>query len=262
MPVSTAYHPAPVLAETHRNLYDGISQDELALAGDHGSAHAGGAGAELRLCQRPAVAGQAARRGAVVRPRRADECIASRHGDATMRNISPAYVRTRNRGRSARSRTRDASICAKIAARVESRARPQVSVPRPANALRSLFPACRRQCGIELPQAFFMRVAMGLAIREIDREARAIEFYQSAFVVRLHGSTPTLFNSGTPRPQLSVVLPDHGCGRSRWHFQIDQGQRPVRQILRRPRQRLDAGARPRRAHQGHQRRKSRASCRS
>jgi len=55
----------------------------------------------------------------------------------------------------------------------------------------------------ELPQAFFMRVAMGLALREIDREGRAIEFYELLSSFDFMCSTPTLFNSGTVRPQLS-----------------------------------------------------------
>ncbi len=56
---------------------------------------------------------------------------------------------------------------------------------------------------IELPQAFFMRVAMGLALNEIDREARAIEFYHVLSSFDFMSSTPTLFNSGTCRSQLS-----------------------------------------------------------
>ena len=56
---------------------------------------------------------------------------------------------------------------------------------------------------IELPQAFFMRVAMGLALNEIDREARAIEFYELLSSFDFMSSTPTLFNSGTHRSQLS-----------------------------------------------------------
>jgi len=56
---------------------------------------------------------------------------------------------------------------------------------------------------IELPQAFFMRVAMGLALREKDREARAIEFYDVLSTFDFMSSTPTLFNSGTLRSQLS-----------------------------------------------------------
>ncbi|MGO1051368.1 ribonucleoside-diphosphate reductase subunit alpha [Crossiella sp. CA198] len=55
----------------------------------------------------------------------------------------------------------------------------------------------------ELPQAFFMRVAMGLALREDDREARAIEFYDLISSFDFMCSTPTLFNAGTTRSQLS-----------------------------------------------------------
>ncbi|GAB2967607.1 ribonucleoside-diphosphate reductase subunit alpha [Amycolatopsis acidiphila] len=55
----------------------------------------------------------------------------------------------------------------------------------------------------ELPQAFFMRVAMGLALREDERESRAVEFYELLSTFRFMASTPTLFNSGTTRPQLS-----------------------------------------------------------
>ncbi len=56
---------------------------------------------------------------------------------------------------------------------------------------------------IELPQAFFMRVAMGLSLNEVDREARAVEFYNVLSSFDFMSSTPTLFNSGTRRSQLS-----------------------------------------------------------
>ncbi len=56
---------------------------------------------------------------------------------------------------------------------------------------------------IELPQIFFMRVAMGLSLNEIDREARAIEFYNVLSSFDFMSSTPTLFNSGSLRSQLS-----------------------------------------------------------
>jgi ribonucleoside-diphosphate reductase alpha chain len=56
---------------------------------------------------------------------------------------------------------------------------------------------------IEAPQTFFMRVAMGLALNEIDRETRAIEFYRLLSGFDFMCSTPTLFNAGTRRPQLS-----------------------------------------------------------
>ncbi|MCX8146042.1 MAG: ribonucleoside-diphosphate reductase subunit alpha, partial [Azovibrio sp.] len=56
---------------------------------------------------------------------------------------------------------------------------------------------------IELPQIFFMRIAMGLALNEIDREARAIEFYRLISSFDFMCSTPTLFNAGTRHAQLS-----------------------------------------------------------
>lgn len=56
---------------------------------------------------------------------------------------------------------------------------------------------------IELPQVFWMRVSMGLAINEENREERAIEFYNILSTFHYMSSTPTLFNSGTLRPQLS-----------------------------------------------------------
>jgi ribonucleoside-diphosphate reductase alpha chain len=69
-----------------------------------------------------------------------------------------------------------------------------------------------RKSRIELPQAFFMRVAMGLALNEIDREGRAIEFYEVLSSFDFMSSTPTLFNSGTLRSQLSscylTTVPD------------------------------------------------------
>ncbi|MCY4058739.1 MAG: ribonucleoside-diphosphate reductase subunit alpha, partial [Gammaproteobacteria bacterium] len=55
----------------------------------------------------------------------------------------------------------------------------------------------------ELPQVFFMRVAMGLAIQEDDPEARAVEFYDLLSSFDYMSSTPTLFNAGTMRSQLS-----------------------------------------------------------
>lgn len=64
----------------------------------------------------------------------------------------------------------------------------------------------------ELPQVFFMRVAMGLAIEEKEKEKRAIEFYHLLSSFDFMSSTPTLFNSGTLRPQLSscylTTVPD------------------------------------------------------
>ncbi len=64
----------------------------------------------------------------------------------------------------------------------------------------------------ELPQVFFMRVSMGLALEEENKEDRAIEFYKLLSSFDYMSSTPTLFNSGTKRPQLSscylTTIPD------------------------------------------------------
>jgi len=73
-----------------------------------------------------------------------------------------------------------------------------------------------KEVRFELPQLFFMRVAMGLAIEEQEREKWAIEFYRLLSSFDYMSSTPTLFNAGTLRPQLSscylTTVPDdlHG----------------------------------------------------
>ncbi|MBJ7598047.1 ribonucleoside-diphosphate reductase subunit alpha [Candidatus Nephthysia bennettiae] len=56
---------------------------------------------------------------------------------------------------------------------------------------------------LELPQSFWMRVAMGLAVEEAEPDARAVEFYDLMSRLLYVPSTPTLFHAGTPRPQLS-----------------------------------------------------------
>ena len=69
-----------------------------------------------------------------------------------------------------------------------------------------------RETRFELPQVFFMRVAMGLTLREDNPTERAIEFYNLLSSFDYMCSTPTLFNSGTNRPQLSscylTTVPD------------------------------------------------------
>lgn len=65
---------------------------------------------------------------------------------------------------------------------------------------------------IELPQVFFMRVAMGLSLKEKNKDDSAIEFYRLLSSFDYMSSTPTLFNAGTLRPQLSscylTTVPD------------------------------------------------------
>src|SRR3989344_2431146 len=60
-----------------------------------------------------------------------------------------------------------------------------------------------RNITLETPQFLWMRVAMGLSIAERDKEESAISFYTMMSTLRLVPSTPTLFHSGTPHPQLS-----------------------------------------------------------
>ena len=112
----------------------------------------------------------------------------------------------------------------------------------------------RAGAAIESPQIFWMRVAMGLAILEPEREARAKEFYGIYQNKRACSSTPTLFNSGTHRPQLSSCYLLY-CGDSmediaetwtRFSLALEMGGRP--RLL------VDGGARQRRAHPRHQRR--------
>ena len=68
----------------------------------------------------------------------------------------------------------------------------------------------------ELPQVFFMRIAMGLSLKESDPNARAIEFYDLLSTFHYLASTPTLFNAGTVKPQLSScylsTVPDSLAG--------------------------------------------------
>ncbi len=107
---------------------------------------------------------------------------------------------------------------------------------------------------IELPQSFFMRVAMGLSLNEIDREARAIEFYEvlSSFdFMSQHADAVQQRHAAFAALQL---LPDHRARRPRRHLRVHQGKRAAVQVCRWPRQRLDPRARPGQPHQRHQRR--------
>ncbi|WP_135664181.1 ribonucleoside-diphosphate reductase subunit alpha [Halorhabdus rudnickae] len=95
---------------------------------------------------------------------------------------------------------------------------------------------------LELPQAFWMRVAMGLAIEEDDPDARAKEFYDVLSKLEFTPSTPTLFHSGTAHPQLSscylTTVPDdlegifeaykHHAKLSKWSGGLGNDWTPLR----------------------------------
>mgnify|MGYP000209321075 FL=1 len=95
---------------------------------------------------------------------------------------------------------------------------------------------------LELPQAFWMRVAMGLAIEEDDPNARAKEFYDVLSKLEFTPSTPTLFHAGTTHPQLSscylTTVPDdlegifdaykHHAQLSKWSGGLGNDWTPLR----------------------------------
>lgn len=191
---------APVIAETHRNIYDGISQDELALA----SVMA----ARTLVEQEPNYAYVSARLlldklrtevlsyvgGAPTSASQAD--MAMRYGE-----YFPAYIKT-----GITSELLDPELGRFDLERIAAALKPERDLSFQFLGLQTLYDRYFlhvRGNRIELPQAFFMRVAMGLAMREIDREGRAIEFYDLLSSFDFMASTPTLFNSGTLRPQLS-----------------------------------------------------------
>jgi ribonucleoside-diphosphate reductase alpha chain len=191
---------ASVLAETQRNLYDGIGEDELALA----SVMA----ARTLVEQEPDYAYVSARLlldklrsevlsyvgGAPTSASQAD--MAVRYGE-----YFPVYVKT-----GIKVELLDPDLARFDLNKLAAALKPERDLAFQFLGLQTLYDRYFlhvRGNRIELPQAFFMRVAMGLALREIDREARAIEFYDLLSSFDFMASTPTLFNSGTLRPQLS-----------------------------------------------------------
>ncbi len=191
---------APVLAETQRNLYDGISQDELALA----SVMA----ARTLVEQEPNYAYVSSRllldklRTEVLSfvldaPTSASQAdMAVRYGE-----YFPLYIKA-----GIKAELLDPDLARFDLKKLAAALRPERDLAFQFLGLQTLYDRYflhERGSRIELPQTFFMRVAMGLALREIDREARAIEFYDLLSSFDFMASTPTLFNSGTLRPQLS-----------------------------------------------------------
>jgi len=192
--------PAAVMVEVRRNLYDGIRLHEIGLAQTMA--------ARALVEQEPNYAYVSAR---LLLNNLRDEALAfvlpesrvssQRHSALSYADYFPAYVK---RG---------------IELQILDKELANFDLPRLAAALKTERDGNFQFLGLqtlydryflhsdgvrfELPQAFFMRVAMGLATREIDRDARAIEFYDLLSSFDFMCSTPTLFNAGTLRPQLS-----------------------------------------------------------
>ena len=98
-----------------------------------------------------------------------------------------------------------------------------------------------------------MRVAMGLALGEIDREARAIEFYEVLSTFDFMSSHADAVQRRHAPLAAVELLPDDRGRRPRRHLRGAEGERAAVQVRRRPGQRLDQRARAGQPHQGHQR---------
>ncbi len=198
-----------ILAEAHRNLYDGISEDELALASI--------LAARTLVETDPGYAKASARLLLDKLRREALTFVEGRPQQATQAEMAEryaeyfrAYVRT-----GIANELLDPEIGRFDLGRLAAALKPERDLQFDYLGLQTLYDRYflhARGTRFELPQAFFMRVACGLALREIDREDKAIEFYNLLSSFDFMASTPTLFNAGTLRPQLSscflTTVPD------------------------------------------------------
>ncbi|ODU06394.1 MAG: ribonucleoside-diphosphate reductase subunit alpha [Pseudonocardia sp. SCN 72-86] len=191
---------APVLTEIRRTLYDGITVTELAQAQEMA--------ARMLVEREPNYSLVAAR---LLLDRLRGEALSYLAGEpraldhAGMRAEYAAYFRAYLR-RAVELELADPELENFDLDRVTAAIRPDRDLDFGFLGLQTLYDRYflhHDGTRFELPQAFFLRVAMGLAVREIDREARAIEFYELLSSFDFMASTPTLFNSGTTRPQLS-----------------------------------------------------------
>jgi ribonucleoside-diphosphate reductase alpha chain len=186
--------PDPILAETRRNLYDGVPIEEVYKAAI--------LAARTLLEKEPGYTRATARllmhtiRREILGPD-----VDTRDMAAAYADYFPQFVR-----RGIQAELLDEKLAQFDLARLAAALQPERDLQFDYLGLQTLYDryflhvAERR---IEMPQAFFMRVAMGLALDEIDREARAIEFYEVLSTFDFMSSTPTLFNAGTRRSQLS-----------------------------------------------------------
>ncbi|RZI82674.1 MAG: ribonucleoside-diphosphate reductase subunit alpha [Rubrivivax sp.] len=195
--------PAPILAETQRNLYDGVSLDEVYKAAI--------LAARTRIEHDPAYTHATARllmhtiRREILGEEVTHAAMATRYAD-----YFPGYIKKGVAAELLDERMQQFDL-----ARLGAALKYERDQDFDYLGLQTLYDRYFLHIEgerIELPQAFFMRVAMGLSLNEIDREARAIEFYEVLSSFDFMSSTPTLFNSGTRRSQLSscylTTVPD------------------------------------------------------
>jgi ribonucleoside-diphosphate reductase alpha chain len=184
----------PILAETRRNLYDGVPIDEVHKAAI--------LAARTLLEKEPAYTHATARlllhtiRKEVLGEEVAQAAMSRRYAE-----YFPEFI-----ARGVAAELIDPALKQFDLARLGAALKPERDLQFDYLGLQTLYDRYFlhvREQRIELPQAFFMRVAMGLALQEIDRETRAIEFYDVLSSFDFMSSTPTLFNAGTLRSQLS-----------------------------------------------------------
>ncbi|MGC1174342.1 ribonucleoside-diphosphate reductase subunit alpha [Polaromonas sp.] len=186
--------PDPIVAETMRNLYDGVPIDEVYKASI--------LAARTLIEKDPDYTYATARlllhtiRREVLGEEVTQEDMATRYAE-----YFPEFI-----AKGVANELLDEKLQQFDLARLGAALKPERDLKFDYLGLQTLFDRyflhVRKQ-RIELPQAFFMRVAMGLSLDEIDREARAIEFYEIMSSFDFMSSTPTLFNAGTLRSQLS-----------------------------------------------------------
>ncbi|MGH6647127.1 ribonucleoside-diphosphate reductase subunit alpha [Aquabacterium sp.] len=194
---------APILAETHRNLYDGVALDEVYKAAI--------LAARTRIEHDPGYTHATARllMHTIRREILGEEVT---HGEMATRYAEyfPTYIK-----KGVQVELLDEKMQQFDLARLGAALKHERDLDFDYLGLQTLYDRYFLHTDgqrIEMPQAFFMRVAMGLSLNEIDREARAIEFYEVLSSFDFMSSTPTLFNAGTRRSQLSscylTTVPD------------------------------------------------------
>ena len=193
-------NPEDVLSETYRNLYDGIAAHELTLAPI--------LAARTLIETEPAYSEVSAR---LLMDQLREEALSfvsgrpERASQAEMTERYAEYFRAYV-AKGIAADLLDPELARYDLDRLGHALKPERDMNFQFLGLQTLYDRYflqTRGVRFELPQAFFMRVAMGLALREIDREAKAIEFYGLISSFDFMCSTPTLFNAGTQRPQLS-----------------------------------------------------------
>ena len=185
---------AAILAETLKNLYDGVPVEEL-----HKSAILA---ARALMEKDPAYSTVTARLLMhTVRKEVFGQEVAQDDAPAHYIEYFPKYIK-----KGIEADLLDAKLAQYDLAQLAAALKPERDLQFGYLGLQTLYDRYFlhiRDVRIEMPQAFFMRVAMGLSLGEVNREARAIEFYNLLSSFDFMSSTPTLFNSGTQRSQLS-----------------------------------------------------------